>query len=170
MHFFLRPHNSTVMDACTHTHTHTHTHTLNGCSGLWCPKIVGWLILLTSLCPQNLLTHTEIHPLTICFGVTKLKMRLPESRNVCVCVCMCVCVQRDNTIFRLPQVVCSRRSWWLILPALSGVFRPPHQQVRDEGLHLTRTNGRYFISCPPFFLMNNTCAFEVIYPQIKEDS
>lgn len=30
------------------------------------------------------------------------------------------------------QVVCSRRSRWLVVPTVSGVFRPPYQQVREK--------------------------------------
>lgn len=51
-----------------------------------------------------------------------------------------MCPWGINTILCGPQAVCSRRSWWLILPALSGVFRPPHQQVRKKGFHLGRIN------------------------------
>ena len=140
MHFFLcSPHS-------THTHTHTHTHT-QYLLGVVMPQEC-WLIDFAHLTlSPNLAPHTLTHPNTICFTVTELKryFHIPET-------CAMFCVRMGNTIFCLPQAVCSRRSWWLILPALSRVFRPPHQQVRDEWLHLTRINCHlllYSLSAPP---------------------
>lgn len=92
----------------------------------------------------------------------------PEMCVVSVCVCVSM---RNKNLLCLPQAVCCRRSWRLILPALSGVFRPPHQQVREKGFHLTRTNcSLLFLSYLQFFLTTHVCALKVIYQQIKGDS
>lgn len=152
---------------CLCTHTNAHWVTARICDAA---RVVARWFGSPYFVPKSCTTHTLY---TICFSVTKLKIdfRRPEMRVMCCSVCVCVSI-RDNTIFSLPQAVCSRRSWRFILPALSGVFRPPHQQVKEKRFHLARINCCLlfcFLPAVPF-LVKHFCAFKVIYSQIKRDS
>lgn len=82
------------------------------------------------------------HLFTICFTVTGLERTAEIWEVSCTCV-----FRRINTSSCLPQAVCCRGPWRLILLTFSGVLRPPHKQVRGQRAWFGKNKLSCLISC-----------------------
>lgn len=120
-------------DVCRGVHTLTHTLVYDDRQLRDALLLERWLNVFAQLfyfffLPFSKTLHTFCH-LSCCH---KLRRRGEKWELFCVCMS-----RTAYSALCFPQAVCCWRSWRLILPAISGVLRPSHKQVREAWIALS---------------------------------